>query len=136
MQTKYTAEQRAEYMKSLRARWAANKARADQDADAKAKWQAVQAEAPDARISFYGFYFTLMSMQEQGLAGLPYIDAKTFNGWRASGFMVRKGEASKIEGVTWMRGTSKKDDDDASGAGALYPKRYALFHKTQVEAMV
>lgn len=132
---KYTAEQRSEYMASLRARWAANKARADQDADARAKWQAVQAEAPEARISFYGFYFTLCSMQDQKLAGLPYVDAKTFNGWRASGFMVKKGAKSSIEGVTWMRGTSKKDEEDDDTGRALYPKRYALFHKTQVEAL-
>ena len=104
---------------------------ADQDENAKAKWEAVQAESPESKISYYGFYFALCSMQQQGLDGLPYVDAKTFFGWRYAGFKVKKGEESKIEGVTWIKAIKEKEGEDDEMN--LYPKRYALFHRSQVE---
>lgn len=134
MKKEYTKEQRAEYFKALRERWSINKAQSEQDSDAKAKYDAIRKESPTFTISYAGFYFTLKAMQAQGLEGLPYIDAKTFNGWRASGYKVKKGEHSTIDGITWIQAKSKDGNDDDDDA-PLYPKAYALFHKSQVEAI-
>ena len=64
---------------------------------------------------------------------IVYVDAKTFNGWRDSGFKVRKGEKSKIEGMTWIKSIKEKEGEDDEVN--LYPKRYALFHRKQVEVV-
>lgn len=127
--TTYTKEQKTEYFKALRQNWQKNKEASQNDADMKAKYEAIQAESPNFKISYMGFYFTAMQMQAQNLEGIPYIDAKTFNGWREAGFKVKKGEHSKIDGITWI------GNEDKDGEKTLYPKRYALFHKSQVEAL-
>lgn len=129
-------EEKKLYFAQLRERWAENKKSAEGDADARARYDAIIAEAPDFKMSFYSFYFTLQSMHAQGLDGTPYIDTKTFNGWIQSGFKVKKGEHSVIDGITWIASNSnskseaKKKDD-----GFVYPKIYKLFHRTQVEAI-
>ena len=130
--TTHTKEERQAYFKALRDRWTVNKASADQDTDAKARYAAVLAESPHLNISYSGFYFVHIQMKSQNLDGLPYVDAKTFNGWNAAGFKVAKGQKSTVEGITWISGTKKDDDDDNT---AVYPKRYALFHRSQVEAL-
>ena len=140
----YSHEQRAAYFKKLRDAWADNKKMADQDDDARVKWQAIQAEAPEMRISYYGFTFALYAMRAHGFVGLPYVDAKTYQGWRASGFQVKKGEESKIDGITWITSGTKKQGADAAeeqdskndGRVSLYPKRYALFHRSQVAPLM
>lgn len=133
MQKKYTKEERAAYMASLREQWKANKAQADQDQDAKAKWLAVQTEAPGQKFSYYGFFYALQSMKQNNFDGLPYVDAKTFQGWKSSGFIVKKGETSKIHGLTWVNASN--NDDNEPEERRLYPKAYALFHRTQVQAI-
>ncbi len=60
------------------------------------------------------------------LDGIPYIDCKTFKKWQESGYIVKKGEKSKISGITWI--SNEKDDDEKF----IYPKQYNLFHKSQV----
>jgi len=127
--TTYTTEQKKEYFKTLRQNWQKNKELSQNDVDMKAKYEAILKESPDYKISYTGFYFVMMQMQRLGLEGTPYVDAKTFNGWRSTGFKVKKGETSKIEGITWI---GNEDDDSKK---TLYPKRYALFHKSQVEAL-
>lgn len=131
-QMNYTKQQKIEYFKSLRERWTANKAKADQDIDAKAKWEAIRAESPTFTVSYYGFYFAYMAMKSLNFEGLPYVDTKTFNGWHSAGFKVKKGEKSKIYGITWISGDKKNSEDDEKH---IYPKVYKLFHKTQVEAI-
>jgi len=69
-----------------------------------------------------------MSMRKLKYDGVPYVDCKTFNGWKGAGFQVKRGEKSKISGITWI-GNDPDDDDDKS----VYPKMYRLFHKSQVE---
>ena len=130
----FTQEQKKEYFKNLRERWTANKAKADQDIDAKAKWEAIQAESPNG-VSYYGFYFTYTTMKAQNLEGLPYVDTKTFSGWHSAGFKVKKGEKSKIRGITWIGAQTKEDNGENNADRVLYPKMYALFHKSQVEAV-
>ncbi|MDE1971173.1 MAG: hypothetical protein KGI50_06405 [Patescibacteria group bacterium] len=130
----YTKEQKREYFAKLRASWKANKDAAENDSDGRIKYEAIRKETPGFSISYYGFYWTLRQMIAQNLEGTPYIDAKTFNGWKSAGFRVKKGENSKIEGVTWMAAKSKKEEEDDDHTN-LYPKKYALFHKSQVEAI-
>jgi hypothetical protein len=129
----YTKEQKKEYFAKLRERWAENKKRAEDDTEARGKYDAIVAEAPSYGISYYSFYLTLQAMKANGWDGTPYIDTKTFKGWKEAGFIVKKGEKSKIDGITWLEIKDKEagDDDD----GFLLPKLYHLFHRSQVEAL-
>ncbi len=129
----YTKEEKRAYFAGLRKQWAKNKAQAEQDAGAKAQWQIIKAESP-GKISYYGFAFALYAMRAKGLEGLPYIDAKTFRGWREAGFQVKKGEKSIIHGITWIKAKNKGEEESDTDT-PIYPKSYALFHKTQVEAI-
>lgn len=124
---KYTKAQKAEYFKKLRKEWAESKKLAENDETAKALYREVKGE-----ISYWSFYFTLQMMKSLGYDGLPYIDCKTFNGWRESGFKVMKGEKSQIKGITWI---GVKDDDGEEDDSFVYPKMYHLFHKSQVQAI-
>ena len=131
-----TQEQKREYYKQLRNDWVISKEMAEKDEKAKALFR----ETNYKGVSYYGFYFTLMQMRKLGLKGLPYIDCKTFNKWKEAGFRVRKGEHSKIRGIAWMKVRTKtnpkslksnakiKEDDDTF----MYPKKYNLFHTSQV----
>jgi hypothetical protein len=75
-----------------------------------------------------------MDMRHLGYDGLPYIDCKTFGGWQASGFKVKKGEHSRLSGITWMKTAGgKRLEDDDDDYTYMYPKTYHLFHKSQVE---
>jgi hypothetical protein len=128
----YTQEQKKEYFASLREKWQANKALAEGDTVAHEKYMAIVAEAPDNRISYYSFYFTLQSMRAHEYDGTPYIDCKTFAGWVNAGFRVKKGEKSHIDGITWLQAKNK----DGSDADMVYPKMYHLFHRSQVEEII
>lgn len=122
---KYTKEEKQKYFTDLREKWKQNKLDADQDLDAKKRFEAIQKEA--GQINYYSFYFTLQDMIRNGFEGNPYVDTKTYNNWKQAGYKVKKGEKSKINGITWMD-ISKKSEDKI-----LIPKTYHLFHKTQVE---
>ncbi len=130
---KYTKEEKQKYFKELREKWAEAKEKSLNDSDAKSKWEAINQEA-GGKISYTGFYFTFMDMQAQGLDGLPYVDAKTFQGWLQSGFQVVKGAKSTLSGITWLEVKNKgaTADDD----GFLMPKEYHLFHRSQVEEII
>ncbi len=130
---KYTKEQKQAYFQSLRDRWQKCKEASEQDEDARSKWQAVNEQA-GGKLSYTGFYFTLLEMKSQGLDGLPYVDAKTFDGWTSAGFKVIKGSKSTISGITWL----EVDRDDVKGKtngdnNFMIPKMYHLFHRSQVE---
>ena len=77
---KYTKEQKQEYFKGLRERWQKCKEASEQDEDARAKWQAVNEQA-GGKLSYTGFYFTLMDIQVRFASYLftyssdPLIDA-------------------------------------------------------------
>jgi hypothetical protein len=122
------------YFKLLREKWKYAKALADKDQTAKALYVEV-----GGKVSYYSFYYTLSQMRKLGLKGIPYIDAKTFNGWRQVGFRVMKGQHSLIKGITWVEAKSRKPVDDVDEEEkkkkVIYPKVYHLFHKTQVEAI-
>lgn len=133
MKKTYTKEQKQEYFKKLRERWAECKKLSEQDTDAKLKYEQVIKQA-GGKFSYTSFYFTLLDMKRAGLDGLPYIDTKTFNGWVKAGFKVIKGEHSKISGLTWLEVQSKQEKE-ADENGFLIPKQYHLFHRSQVEAI-
>lgn len=128
----YTPDQKKTYFAGLREQWKANKEAAEKDGDARAQYDAMKRESPSMSVSYWSFYFTLSAMRRQGMDGLPYIDAKTFNGWRGAGFQVRKGEKSTLDGITWIEVRGKDEPDDE---GFMLPKKYALFHRRQVDAI-
>ena len=130
--TKYTKEQKAEYFAKMRAEWKAAK---DISTTKGLEIDAIIMNH-GLQISRTGFIIVQSQMEDQGLDGLPYLDAKTFHGWKENGFKVRKGQKSTISGITWIGTTGKKDaktDDDKKGFA--FPKTYHLFHRSQVEAM-
>lgn len=121
----YTKEERKEYFNKLRASWQASKKLAETD-----KYKAIIAEvhATGLNVSAYGICYIWEQMERLGLKGLPHIDAKTFNGWRNSGFKVKKGEKAKLHGITFAKPKNEEDETDFT-----FPKNYALFHISQVE---
>ena len=81
-------------------------------------------------VSQTGFMVIMLQMQDQGLDGVPYLDAKTYKGWKDNGFHVKKGQKSTLSGVTWI---SAGEDGDGK-ASFVFPKEYKLFHRSQVAA--
>jgi hypothetical protein len=122
---KYTKEEKQKYFQDLRARWFKSKELANNDETAKALYQEV-----NGKFSYYSFYFTLMDMRARGYDGIPYVDCKTFNGWKEAGFKVMKGAKSRISGIVWL---GVKDDNNSEDDDFVYPKLYHLFHRSQVE---
>lgn len=123
----YTIEEKKEYFKNLREEWAALKKELTEEKITT--FDAIM-QANNFKVSPVSFYFVLLAMQRHKLDGIPYIDCKTFEKWKESGFMVKKGEKSKIRGITWIK-VNDDDDDDKF----IFPKQYNLFHKSQVEAI-
>uniref|UniRef100_A0A6H2A5J6 Uncharacterized protein n=1 Tax=viral metagenome TaxID=1070528 RepID=A0A6H2A5J6_9ZZZZ len=133
MKKEYTKEERAAYYKALRERWQAAKNVGDED-----EVKAVMMQH-GLNFSFRSYMFVKMQMNALGLDGIPYVDAKTFMGWKENGFMVRKGEKSQIDGLTWIAINGKETEAPAEGEsenhGFVMPKCYHLFHRTQVDAI-
>ncbi len=125
MKKSTTKAQRLARSKALREQWRESKKMAENDLTAKALWR-----ESGGGMSYYSFSFVLYQMKEHGFDGLPYLDMKTFNGWKQSGFQVRRGEKSVVSGIVWMAPVDKDgiEIEDAP----LYPKTYHLFHNSQV----
>ena len=125
MRKQYTKEEKKQYFAGLRDQWKKSKTMSETDEKARALFR----EAGYNGVSYHAFYFTLVQMQAQGLTGLPYIDCKTFKGWKEAGFKVEKGQHSTISGLVWLNCESKtgEEKDDF-----VIPKMYHLFHKSQV----
>ena len=130
MKKQYTKSEKAEYFKGLRDQWNAAKKYASNGGSAE--YQAIIANH-GMNISLIGFTLVYHQMKTLGLDGLPYLDCKTFHGWKANGFKVRKGEKSQISGITWI-GISKSSEDSDEVDTYAIPKAYHLFHRTQVDA--
>jgi len=130
MKKQFTKAQKAEYFKTLRAKWQTAKKIADSnEAD---EFKAIILNH-GLNVSMTGFILVKSQMDTLGLDGLPYLDCKTFMGWKENGFKVCKGEKSQISGITWI-GVTKKDEDDETKTGYSMPKAYHLFHRSQVTA--
>ena len=132
MKKEYTKEERQAYYKALRERWQAAKAVGNED-----EVKAIMMQH-GLNFSFRSYMFVKLQMNALGLDGIPYVDTKTFLGWKENGFMVRKGEKSQIDGLTWIAVNGKEAEAPAEGDdekhGFVMPKCYHLFHRSQVEA--
>ena len=129
MKKQYTKAEKAEYFKKLRNQWKSAKLKADSDGfDVSVIWQ--ESFRTGIEVSYYGFVFIYLQMKEQGLSGSPVIDAKTFHGWKQSGFKVKKGEKSTLSGITWV---GVADSENPDTFEYMIPKAYHLFHSSQVE---
>jgi len=127
-----------DYNKKLRDRWNAAKKLLD---DKRIKVIDAIMRTHGLNYSRTGFLIVYREMKKQGLDGVPYVDAKTYKGWRESGFQVRKGEKSTLGGITWI-GTGKEgptttdESGEGENRGFVFPKSYKLFHRSQVDAIV
>ena len=135
----HTQEEKKAYFQNLRTRWAESKKLATNDETAQALYKEAQASTKSGKFSYWSFYFTLQDMKKEGFSGIPYIDCKTFQGWKESGFMVKKGEKSRIDGIVWLQfgsnGSVGNDIDPTEEETHVYPKLYHLFHTSQVESI-
>ena len=132
-----TKEQKKAHSKELRERWNAAKKLSEQkghEIDA-----IIMSHGLD--ISRTGFMMISMQMKHLGLEGLPYLDAKTYPGWKENGFQVQKGQSSCMSGVTWIKAGGKAGEPAAAAVavddkkGFMFPKEYKLFHRSQVAAL-
>ena len=129
MKTKknYTKKEKAEYFKNLRDQW--NKCK-ELSEDEKTLAKSLVMSGIQSVTSYI---FVLRQMREQGLDGVPYVDCKTFHGWKESGFKVNKGEKSKIDGLTWLSVfKTNESEPEIDKANFIMPKVYHLFHRSQV----
>ncbi len=115
-----------DYFRQLRYDWKEAKELSVKD-EYKAAYE--EAKAMGVTCSITGFVFTKLQMEKLGLLGIPYLDTKTYKGWSDLGFRVKKGEKSKISGVTFL----VIEEEDKNKPETIYPKKYALFHISQVE---
>ena len=131
MKKQFSKEEKSAYFAALRDRW--NKAKVLSE-DEKKEAAAIMI-AHGFNVSAIGYYFVAAQMKAQGLEGIPYVDARTFQGWKECGFHVRKGERSTISGITWIKTTtgSESAEPDTEEKGFVFPKEYHLFHRSQVE---
>jgi hypothetical protein len=130
----YTKEDRSAFYRSLREQWKRASETVDLQDPLLLELYAEAARAGLENISQASFAFVFAQMKEQGLTGIPYVDCKTFEGWKRSGFHVRRGEQSRLKGLTWLRAETKNAADAPSAeAERIYPKVYHLFHRSQVE---
>ena len=66
----------------------------------------------------------------------------TFNGWKARGFAVKKGEKSKIKFTIWKYTEKQKEEEEKTGnpiedapVTNMFMKMSAFFTREQVEAI-
>ncbi len=131
-----TKEQKQAYMKQLRSSWQETKKLLSAE-----KISEIQAIIVNhgMNISAMGFFFVSIQMKKQGFDGLPYLDAKTYKGWKQNGFQVKRGSKSVLSGITWISVGGRKDETGTDGIlddsdSYLFPKEYHLFHRSQVDA--
>jgi hypothetical protein len=98
-------------------------------------------KAYDGDISPVSFMMVLMQMRQQGLKGIPYEHARTFNGWRRAGRMVKRGETCSLFSIKWLDSGSNQETDAPAAEQSeatserrrCYPKTTHLFHVSQTE---
>jgi len=135
MTNKFSKQEKKVYFEKLRLDWQRSKALAKNDMKAEALYR----ESGLKGVSYYSFHYVLKQLRALKLKGLPYIDCKTYHGWQTNGFKVKKGEKSKIKGITWLAvkedGKMANQKDKKEDIKFLYPKIYSLFHKNQIEEL-
>lgn len=131
---KRSKEEKQLYVKSLRDRWQLAKKMSE---DQTKEIDAIIA-THGMNISPVGFMIISSQMKAQGLDGLPYLDAKTYQGWVENGFRVIKGQKSTLDGITWISCSTKVEKPklvDGDDSMYMIPKGYHLFHRSQVQAI-
>lgn len=130
---KYTKDQKKEYFAGLRAQWENAKKLLTDD---KIKVIDAAIATHGLNISRTGYMLVSMQMLAQDIDGIPYLDAKTYQGWKENGFQVKKGEKSVLGSITWIgiKSKSVENGDKVDKKGFMMPKAYSLFHRSQVEA--
>lgn len=133
-----TKQEKQAYMKQLRKQW--QDVKKELSDEQISEIQAIIA-THGMNISAMGFFFVSLQMKKQGFTGLPYLDAKTYKGWKQNGFQVKRGEKSVLSGITWINVGGGDDPDIADkdhratdDGGFMFPKEYHLFHRSQVDA--
>lgn len=130
---KYTPEEIKKYYADIRERW--NIAKQLSTSDQCRAILDQMALHGISEVSPTSIMAVQMQLEELGLDGLPFVDVKTFQGWKEIGYVVRKGQKSILTGVSW-KPTEKKNEAgemEETGRGRLLAKGYALFHRSQVE---
>ena len=129
----FTKEQKKEYFTKLRAEWSEAKRLLTED-----KIKALDAiiRTHGLNVSATSYFIVSRQMAAQHLEGIPYLDAKTYQGWKENGFQVRKGEKSTLGGITWIqvKGRTENQQEGENDNSYVMPKSYNLFHRSQVEA--
>ena len=119
---RFSKEEKAAYYKAMRDQWQAAKDYSETHADEIVEIIAEQG----LNISPKSFALIYQQMQALGLEGWPYLDAKTYQGWKENGYQVKKEEKSALKGIRWIEAGPKKnqepeDDDDG---GYMFPRVY------------
>jgi len=126
----FSTEEKKAYYKDLREQWTAAKESANTD------HITAIIRNHGLNISVTGFAFVQAQMDAQGLEGLPYLDMKTFHGWKENGFKVVKGQHSTATGLTWVSvGKPKEERTGADPDPFKMPRSYRLFHRSQVQGV-
>jgi hypothetical protein len=125
----YSKEEKQAYFSSLYDQWK----KAKEYAEASGDIITAIISQHGMNVSAAGFALVQMQMAAQGLDGIPYLDAKTFEGWRQAGCIVKKGEHSTIFGLTWIKAKGSEEQEPEEESGKCFPKAYHLFHRSQVE---
>lgn len=127
----FTNEQKKQHFTHLRQQWQQAKILAASDA-ISAIYSQLKDMGLTSNISLYNVSLIFMQAKEKGLEGLPYVDFKTYEHWKQSGFQVRKGEKSPVYSITWIGSNNQEEEEDS---GVRWPKLTHLFHSSQVEAI-
>lgn len=128
MKKQFTPQQKKEHFTHLRRQWQQAKNLAASD-PITAIYSQLREMGIARDISIYNISLIMMQAQSLGLEGLPYLDFKTYEGWKKSGFQVKRGEKSPVYSITWVGAKGEEGED----SGARWPKLTHLFHSSQVE---
>lgn len=130
MKKQFTPEQKKQHFTQLRQQWQQAKNLSQSDELAAIYSQLRNMGIGD--ISLYNVSLILMQAQQLGLQGLPYLDFKTYEGWRKVGYQVKRGEKSPVYSITWVGASNQEEGEESK---VRYPKLTHLFHSSQVEAL-
>jgi hypothetical protein len=117
--------------------WAAAKQEAESSTGVKKLIEYLEARGLKD-VSPANMVLCLQQAHAVGFKGIPYLDFNTYQGWRAVGKQVKRGEECKIHTITWCASKPKGDaDGDAESSpqkqGKVWPKLTYLFHISQCE---
>ena len=98
--THRTPSERTDFYRALRNEWKQAQQWSESHPELVAMFEEIQRLG--IPCSFTSICFIMHQMAAHGIVGTPYVDTKTFDGWKESGFMVKKGEKSILKGIVWI----------------------------------